>query len=95
MTMLLLATCTDMFEAMQKANVETTKITLVLMAFHTKHDLPGLSVQLKTLWIQHVCQKWQEDAATDAPVVPQTSGQSQSCGAMIGKAITRPGTPQR
>lgn len=92
MCMLPFATRTDMLDAMTKADVENKDLQDLLRDLLAEHDLPGVRVQLKTLWLRLAKDKFgdEEEAGGGAG-----TGTSKPASAPIpGKSKTPPGSPQ-
>ena len=91
MSMLPFATRTDMADAMSKADVQYSKIQDLLRDLYAEHDLPGVRVHLKKLWLLHAQEKYDDEEAAGGGA---GTGASQPGSAPIpGKSKTPPGSP--
>ena len=65
--MLPLATRTNMFDAMKKANAKPETIQTLLDYLRGEHDVPCMLGQLETLWRKHTSVKLEDDYEPAGP----------------------------
>ena len=89
MCMLPFATRTDLQDARTKADVEMKELHGLLRDLLAEHDLPGVRVHLKKLWLQCDCEKFVDDE--EAAGASTGAGKSQHGSvAMPDKSKTPP-----
>ena len=79
MSMLPVATRTDIFEALKKADAKASEVDAFLATLLAEHDAAGARAQLKTLLIGHVRALLQEDEEAPSTSVRSRGRWARGC----------------
>ena len=90
MAMLPFATRTDMYRALRKTDTRVADIEIFLASLLAKHSMPGVLVQLKTLWLRHLKALYPEEVQDEAAA--RGACAEVVDGAVHAKATTPPPT---
>ena len=82
-----------MYEALRKTDARAADIEIFLASLRAEHNLPGVLVQLKTLWLRHVKALYPEEVQDEAAAGASGAGAEVVGGAVRARAKTPPPTP--
>ena len=82
-----------MYEALRKTDARAADIEIFLVSLRAEHNLPGVRVQLKILWLRHVKALYLEEVQDEAAAGASGAGVEVVSGAVRARATTPPPTP--